>query len=109
MKSSRKEIKVSACMSLIKIKKQYLGIAVHCLQEELSREKLNKEIVYYLCDYVTIINKIISYFTILIDNAKGDSVEIVYAQAIVVKTYMANFKLLKRVLMHHYNIFVEIN
>ena len=100
---------MSACVSLVKIQKMYLGVAVHCLQEEFSKEKLRKELVYCLCDYITAINKVISYFTALIDKAEGDSFEIVYAQAIVAKSYVMNFKLLKQILMQDYNIFVEVN
>lgn len=109
MREQGKSIKVSACVSLVKIKKMYRGVAVHCLQEELSREKLREELVYCLCDYITAISKIISYFTVLIDEAEGDSLEIVYAQAMVAKSYITNFKFLKQILMQDYNVLVEIN
>lgn len=109
MKNPRRKIKVSACLSLIKIKKMYLGVAIYCLQEELSRAEFNRELIYCLCDYVTTINKIISWFTILIDKSDGTMIEIEYAQAIVARVYVTSFKLLKQTLMHEYNTFVEIN
>lgn len=109
MRKQSQKIKVSSCISLVKAKKMYLEVALHCLQEELSKEKLRKELVYCLCDYITAINKVISYFTALIDKAEGDSFEIVYAQAIVAKSYVVNFKLLKQILMQDYNILVEVN
>ena len=86
-----------------------MEIGLHCLQEELSKEVLNREVVYCLCDYITAINKVISWFTAFVEKTEGESIEIVYAQAIVAKAYVMNFKLLKKVLMQDYNIFVEIN
>jgi hypothetical protein len=109
VKKHSKQIKVSACLSLIKIKKVYLEIGLHCLQEELSKEVLNREVVYCLCDYITAINKVISWFTAFVEKTEVESIEIVYSQAIVAKAYVTNFKLLKKVLMQDYNIFVEIN
>jgi len=109
VKKQSKRIRVATCVSLVKTKEVYLEVALHCLQEEFSKEKLRKELVYCLCDYITAINKVISYFTALIDKAEGDSFEIVYAQAIVAKSYIINFKLLKHILMQDYNLFVEVN
>jgi hypothetical protein len=109
VKNPRKQVKISACLSLIKIKKMYLEVALHCLQEQISKDTFDRELIYCLCDYITAINKVISWFTAFVEKAEGESVEVVYAQAIVAKSYVANFKLLKKILMQDYNIFVEIN
>ena len=109
MKNPHKQIKISACLSLIKIKKMYLEIALHCLQEQVSKDLLDRELIYCLCDYVAAINKVISWFTVFVEKAVGDSVDIVYSQAIVAKSYITNFKILKKILMQDYNILVEIN
>ena len=109
MKGKRKEIKVSVCLSLIQTQTKYLNIALYFLGEEFARETINEERVYCLCDYVAIINKIISFFSDLTDGVEGETFEIAYAQAVVAKTYMLNFKLLKKVLVENYNIFVEMN
>ncbi len=109
MKGKRKEIKIAACRSLINIQNKYLNIALYFLEDELAKETINKERVYCLCDYVSIINKIISFFSDLIEGKEGKTFEIPYSQAVVAKTYMMNFKLLKKILIENYNIFVEIN
>jgi len=109
VKGKRKEIKVSACLSLIKIQAKYLNIALYFLGEEFAKETINKERVYCLCDYIAIINKIISFFSGLTDGVEGETFEIAYSQAVVAKTYMLNFGLLKKILIEDYNIFVEMN
>ena len=109
MKGKRKAIKVSACLSLIKIQTKYLNIALYFLGEEFAKETINKERVCYLCDYVAVINKIISFFSGLTNGEEGETLEIAYSQAVVAKTYMLNFRLLKKILIENYNIFVEMN
>jgi len=104
-----KEIKIAACQSLISIQNKYLNIALYFLEDELAKETINKEGVYCLCDYVSIINEIISFFSDLIEGKKGKTFEIAYSQAVVAKTHMLKFTLLKKVLLENYNIFVEIN
>ena len=109
MKGPHKKIKIAACQSLVGIQNKYLNIALYFLEDELAKEIINKERVYCLCDYVSIINKIISFFSDLIEGKEGKTFEIAYSQAVVAKTYMLNFDLLKKVLLENYNIFVEIN
>jgi len=109
VKGKRKVIKVSACLSLIKIQTKYLNIALYFLGEEFARETVSKERVCCLCDYVAVINKIISFFSGLADGIEGETVEITYSQAVVAKSYMLNFRLLKKILVENHNIFVEMN
>lgn len=109
MKNTKKKIKISSCKSLIKIKGKYLIVAIECLRDELKKEAPYEELIYCLCDYISIINKIISWFTILIKNQEGEVVEVQYAQAIVAKTYVTSFRILKKTLIQNYNTFVEIN
>ena len=109
MKGKRKEIKASACLSLIKTQTKYLNIALYFLGEEFARETVNKERVCCLCDYVAVINKIISFFSDLTRGIEGETLEIAYSQAVVAKAYLLNFRLLKKILIENYNIFVEMN
>jgi hypothetical protein len=109
VKGKRKEIKASACLNLIKTQTKYLNIALYFLGEEFARETVNKERVCCLCDYVAVINKIISFFSGLTNGVEGETLEITYAQAVVAKTYMLNFRLLKKILIENHNIFVEMN
>ena len=109
MRNIKKKIKISACESLIRLKGKYLVIAIHCLGEELKKESFDESLVYCLCDYISVINKIISWFTILIEKEEGPEMDINPAQALVAKTYIINFRVLKEILMQNYSIFVEIN
>ena len=109
MKGKRKVIKVAACTNLVKIQTKYLNIALYFLGEEFAKEIINKERVCCLCDYVAVINKIISFFSGLTDGVEAETFEIAYSQAVVAKTYILNFRLLKKILIENYNIFVEMN
>ena len=106
MKNPTKQVKVGSCKALIKIKKRYLTVAMHCLQEESSKEKINNELVY---DYVSAINKVIAYFEALIEGHEEPMLTITYTQAILAKTYMLNFKMLKQILMKKHLVLVELN
>lgn len=109
MKNPTKQVKVGSCEALIKIKKRYLTVAMYCLQEEFSKEKVNNELVYCLCDYVSAINKVITYFEALIEDHEEPMLTITYTQAILAKTYMLNFKMLKQILMKKHLVLVELN
>jgi len=110
MNAQTKNIKVSACLSLLRANRKYLGIALHCLQEEVKKDSSKLDKTYILCDYVSSLKKTISFFETLIDRSNGKpSIEINYPQAIMAKACIENVKSLKFILMDRYNIFVEIH
>jgi hypothetical protein len=104
-----KVIKTQAVLSLLRTSNRYLTVAIYSLQDEIMKEDPDRELVCVLCDYIASINRIISYFTVLIEPVEGESFEIGHPQALIAKTCMNNFKKLKTLLHNEFGIFVELN
>ncbi len=104
-----KAIKTEAALALISISGRYITAGICCLQEELRKEEPNRELVCLLCDYIASLNRIVSYFSILTEQAEGPVMKITPAQAMVARTNVNTFKRLKTSLVNDYNVFVELN